>query len=150
MTTELTFERFLTDLKEAMKARENVRVDTLRMVISALKNKKIDLRADLTHEDILAVLSAEAKKRREAFDAFTQGGRQELAEKEAAELVIIEGYLPKQLTEAEVRELVAQAKNKTGATTRKEMGKVMGVIVPQIKGRFDGSKAREIVTSMLE
>jgi uncharacterized protein YqeY len=150
MTTELTLELFQTDLKEAMKAREPMRVDTLRMIISALKNKKIDLRAELTHEDILTVLSTEAKKRREAFEAFSQGARQELADKEAAELVIIEGYLPKQLTEDEVRELVAQAKEKTGASTRKEMGKVMGIIVPQIKGRFDGGKAREIVTSMLE
>lgn len=150
MTTELTIDQFQTDLKVAMKARESMRVDTLRMVISALKNKQIDLRGELKPEDILSVLTTEAKKRREAFEAFTQGGRLELAEKEGAELAIIEGYLPKQLTDDEVRELIADIKAKTGASTKKEMGKIMGALAPQLKGRFDGTKARELVTSMLE
>ena len=136
-------DRIRTDLTAAMKARDEVRSSTLRMVIAAITNAEVagKVAKTLTDEEVIGVLSTEAKKRREAATAFEEGGRTEMAAKESAEAAVITEYLPTQLTEAEVADLVAAAIEQTGAAGEgmKAMGKVMGVVQPQVKGRADGS-----------
>lgn len=144
-----TLKQMRSDMKEAMRARESDRLAAIRLLISSLQMKSIDLKRELTEEEILTVLSTEAKKRREASQAYRDGGRTELADKEDSELGVIETYLPKQLTEDEVATFVDEAIAATGASSKADMGKVMGAVIPKIKGRFDGGKAKNIVMSKL-
>ncbi|GAB2641694.1 GatB/YqeY domain-containing protein [Nocardioides ginkgobilobae] len=135
-------DRLRADLTTAMKARDELRSSTLRMVLSAVTNAEVAGKSAkvLTDDEVVAVLTTEAKKRREAAVAFAEGGRAESAEKERAEAAVIADYLPEQLTEAEVADIVAAAIESTGAAAEgmKAMGKVMGVVTPQVKGRADG------------
>lgn len=135
-------DRLRADLTTAMKARDELRSSTLRMVLSAVTNAEVAGKSAkvLTDDEVVAVLTTEAKKRREAAVAFADGGRAESAEKERAEAAVIADYLPEQLTEDEVAEIVAAAVESTGAAAEgmKAMGKVMGVVTPQVKGRADG------------
>ncbi len=145
-----TFTQLKSDLKDAMRNKEKQRRDTIRMLVSSLKNKQIDLGRELNEEDILSVLSTEAKKRREAADAYREGDRDELAAQEEAELAVIKGYLPKQLTDDEAADLVDEVISEVGAESKRDMGKVMGAIMPKIKGRYEGSKIKDIVLSKLD
>lgn len=126
-----------------MKARDEIRSSTLRMVLTALANAEVAGREqrELSDEEIVGLLSTEAKKRREAAAAFDEAGRAERAEQERAELVVLTDYLPQQLSAQEVSDIVAAAIDKVGAAGdgMKAMGKVMGVVQPQVKGRADGS-----------
>ena len=131
------------DLTTAMKARDQVRSSTLRMVLAAVANAEVagkTARA-LSDDAVVTVLGAEAKKRREAAAAFDEGGREESAAKERAEAEVIAVYLPEQLDDAEIERIVAAAVESTGAAGEgmKAMGKVMGVVQPQVKGRADGA-----------
>ncbi len=149
MTEAQTFTQLKSDMKEAMKAKETDRLSTIRMLISSLKNEQIDRGRDLTEEEITGVLATEAKKRREAAESYRDGGRDELADKEEAELRVIEDYLPKQLSDEEVGEIVDELIEQTGAETKSDMGKIMGPLMGRIKGQFDGSRAKDIVMSKL-
>ncbi|GAA1953315.1 GatB/YqeY domain-containing protein [Nocardioides panacihumi] len=135
-------EQLRADLTTAMKARDEVRSSTLRMVLTAITNAEVAGKEarELSDDDVIGVLTSEAKKRREAATAFAEGGRQESAEKEKAEAAVIADYLPAQLSEAEVAELVTAAITQVGAAGEgmRAMGKVMGVVQPQVKGRADG------------
>ena len=135
-------DRLRADLTNAMKARDDLRASTLRMVLTAITNAEVagKVAKELTDDDVLTVLTSEAKKRREAAVAFEEGGRAEMAAKERAEGDVIADYLPAQLSEAEIAEIVAQAVESTDAAGEgmKAMGKVMGVVQPQVKGRADG------------
>lgn len=133
-------ETIRTDLTAAMKARDEIRSSTLRMVLTAITNAEVAGKQarELSDDEIIGVLSSEAKKRREAATAFADGGRPEQAAKEKAEAAVIADYLPAQLTPAEISDLVEQAIAQTGAADVKAMGKVMGVVTPQVKGRADG------------
>lgn len=135
-------ERLRADLTTAMKARDELRASTLRMVLSAVTNAEVAGKSAkvLSDDEVVGVLTTEAKKRREAASAFADGGRAESAERERAEAAVIADYLPEQLTEAEVAEIVTAAVASTGAAAEgmKAMGKVMGVVTPQVKGRADG------------
>jgi uncharacterized protein YqeY len=135
-------DRLRADLTTAMKARDELRSSTLRMVLTAITNAEVAGKEarELSDDDILGVLSTEAKRRREAATAFEEGGRAEMAAKEAAEGEVIAEYLPTPLTETEVSELVTAAIAQTGAADEgmRAMGKVMGVVTPQVKGRADG------------
>ena len=135
-------DRLRADLTTAMKARDEVRSSTLRMVLSAITNAEVAGKQarELSDDDIIGVLSTEAKKRREAATAFTDGGRLEMAEKEVAEAAVIADYLPAQLSEQEIADLVTAAVAQVGAAGEgmKAMGKVMGVVTPQVRGRADG------------
>ena len=135
-------ERLRADLTTAMKARDELRASTLRMVLSAVTNAEVAGKSAkvLSDDEVVGVLTTEAKKRREAATAFADGGRAESAERERAEAAVIADYLPEQLTEAEVAEIVTAAVASTGAAAEgmKAMGKVMGVVTPQVKGRADG------------
>jgi len=133
-------EQLRTDLTAAMKARDEIRSSTLRMVLTAITNAEVAGKQarELSDDDIIGVLSTEAKKRREAATAFRDGGRAEQAAKETAEAAVIVEYLPAQLSPEEISELVAAAIAQTGAADMKAMGKVMGVVTPQVRGRADG------------
>ena len=135
-------DRLRADLTTAIKARDELRSSTLRMVLTAITNAVVagKVARELSDDDVLGVLSTEAKRRREAATAFEEGGRTEMAAKEAAEGQVIAEYLPTPLTETEIAELVSAAIAQTGAADEgmRAMGKVMGVVTPQVKGRADG------------
>jgi uncharacterized protein len=130
------------DLTTSMKARDALRTSTLRMVLTAITNAEVSGKQvrELTDDDVLTVLGAEAKKRREAAQAFADGGRPELAEKETAEAAILADYLPAQLSAEEIAAIVSAAVESTGAAGEgmKAMGRVMGIVTPQVKGTADG------------
>ena len=135
-------DRLRADLTTAIKARDEVRSSTLRMVLTAITNAEVAGKEarELSDDDIVGVLSTEAKKRREAATAFADGGRQEMADKEVAEAAVIAGYLPEQLAAEEVAALVTAtiADLGVGDEGMKAMGRVMGVLTPQVRGRADG------------
>ncbi len=136
-------DRLRTDLTAAIKARDSLRSSTLRLVLTAITNAEVSGKEprELSDEDVVGVLSTEAKKRRESADAFAEAGRAELAEKERAEAEVIADYLPEQLSESEVTELVASTIASLGVAGdgMKAMGRVMGTLQPQVKGRADGA-----------
>ncbi len=135
-------DRLRTDLTAAMKNRDAVRASTIRMVLTAITNAEVAGKEarELSDDDIVGVLSTEVKKRREAATAFTDGGRQEMAAKELAEAEVIVDYLPAQLSAEDIATIVADAIAQTGAAEEglRAMGKVMGVVSPQVKGKADG------------
>jgi hypothetical protein len=159
-----TLERLSQDLKKAQKRQAVLEVSVLRLVMSALNNKQIEKRtklskseplekldslSQLTEEEVLEVVSSEAKKRRESITEFTKGNRQDLVNKEKEELEILGEYLPKQLSEEEIRDFVKGAVKVTGAKTSAEIGKVMQELMPKVKGRADGSLVNKIVRELL-
>jgi uncharacterized protein YqeY len=135
-------DRLRADLTAAMKQRDQIRSSTLRMVLTAVTNAEVAGKqaTELSDEDVLGVLTSEAKKRREAATAFDDGGRAEMADKERAELAVISEYLPEQLGEAAIAELVTQTIADLGVAGegQKAMGRVMGALQPRVKGRADG------------
>lgn len=142
------------DLKVAMKARDQVRLDTLRAILSELKNMAIAQRGeggtgDLAEADELAVLSRARKQREESITAFRNGAREDLAKNEEAQLAVILEYLPKQLGLDEVKAIVQDVIAQVGATSKKDMGKVMGKLMPLLKGRFPGDQVKPVVEGLL-
>jgi hypothetical protein len=135
-------ERLRTDLTAAIKSRDEVRSSTLRMALTAITNAEVAGKSarELSDEDVVGVLASEAKKRREAAEAFDDAGRTESAAKERAEAEVLADYLPTPLTEDEIRDLVASTIDSLGVKDdgMKAMGRVMGVVTPQVKGRADG------------
>ncbi len=138
------------DLKTAMKARDSARVGCVRLLINEVKNAAIAKGEPLDEAGELQLLSSQAKRRRESIEAYRKGGRDDLAESEAAELVVIEGYLPAPLDAAEVTVIVEAAIAETGAAGMRDMGKVMGRVMPQVRGRFPGKDVKPIVMARLE
>ncbi|KLO62317.1 MULTISPECIES: GatB/YqeY domain-containing protein [Dermacoccus] len=143
--------RLQSDLTDAIRERDGVRSSTLRMVLTAVSNAEVAGKEhrDLTDDEVMAVVVKEAKKRREAADAFIGAGRTELAEKEQAELACLEGYLPKQLSDEEIDAVVAEAVAATGASGMKDMGKVMGVVKPKIGDQAEGGRVAAAVKKAL-
>ena len=136
-------DRLRADLTAAMKAHDEIRSGTLRMVLTAVTTAEVAGKAarELSDDEVVGVLATEAKKRREAATAFEDGGRAEMAAKERAEAEVVADYLPEPLTDAEVADLVTSAIEQVGARDEgmRAMGKVMGVVSPQVKGRADGA-----------
>jgi len=133
----------------AMKAREADEAAALRLMLSALRSAAIEARRDLTDEEAVAVLQREAKKRREAEQAYRDAGRDERADREAFELAVIGRFLPAGLGPAELARLVDEAVAAAGATRPRELGKVMGRLMPAVKGRADGNEVRRLVLERL-
>lgn len=147
-------DRLQSDLSASMKARDEVRSGTIRMVLSAVSTEEVSGKQarELSDDDVMTVLGREAKKRREAADAYDAAGRAELADKERAELAVIEGYLPDQLSDEEVRAIVDAAVAEvasSGAEGGKAMGAVMKIVQPKVKGRADGNQVAALVKSAL-
>jgi uncharacterized protein len=154
------------DMKAAFKAGDSETRTTLSLVLSVIQNRELEKRAklikagaateadvaakaELTDEEVIEALGTEVKKRRESVATYTQGGRPELAAGEQAEIAVLSRYLPEQLSEAEVQKLVADAITATGATSVKELGKVMAAVTGKTKGRFDGAKVSQMVKTAL-
>lgn len=142
-------EQLTNDMKEAMKAHDKDRLAVIRMVRGAVRQQEIDGKKELGDEDVLAVISKEVKMRRDSIEEFRKGGREDLVEKTEAEIAVLMPYLPAQLSEEEIRGLVQAAVEQTGVASPKDMGKVMGVLMPKVKGRADGKTVNAIVRSML-
>ena len=147
---ESLIDRVQSDLKDAMKQRKEVHLRTLRGLKAALQSKELEKgRGSLTDSDVLAVIQKQAKQRKEAASQFEAGGRAELAERENEELAIIQTYLPEELSEAELESIVLEAVESTGASSPADMGKVMGMVMPKVRGRADGNRVRELVSRTL-
>lgn len=137
------------DLKMAMKAGEKQRVATLRLINAAIQSAEIEAKKPIDDAAILAVMTKMVKQRRDSIEQYTNGGRPDLAEVEQAEIAIIEAYLPKQMDEAEAQAAVAAAIQESGATSAKDMGKVMGVLKAKYAGKMDFQKASAAVKAAL-
>ncbi len=142
-------EKLTEEMKAAMKAKDTVRLSTIRMLRGQLKNRQIEKGEELTPEEEIAVLQNAAKKRKEAIAAYEKSGRDDLLEKEQQELAIISEFLPKQLSESEIEEVVTRVIADVGATSMKEMGQVMKGAMAELKGRADGKLVQEIVRRKL-
>jgi uncharacterized protein len=136
-------------MKEAMKSRNTLRLSVIRMVISSVKNRDIELRRELNDSEITDAIVSLCKQRRESIRLFKEAGRQDLVEKEEAELALMQEFLPQQLTREELESLVDKAIAETAATSGKDMGKVMKALQPQVSGRADGKLVSEVVKQKL-
>lgn len=142
-------ERVRTDLTASMKARDAAKTSTLRMLQSALKNEQIDKGHELSDEEAAAVIRRGVKQRLDSIEQFTKGNRPELAQKEQAELELLNSYLPQQLSDAEVEQVVRAAISQVGASSKKDSGAVMKTVMATHKGLVDGKKVQEIVGKLL-
>ena len=138
-----------SDLKDAMKAGDVVARQTLRMAIAAIKNRRIDSGEDLSEAEELAVLQKEVKKRQDSAEQYKAAGRDELAETELAEIVVLERYLPAQLSEDDVHTIVRETIESLGLTSKKEMGQVMKAVMAEHKGRIDGKLVQRLAGELL-
>jgi uncharacterized protein YqeY len=136
--------------KQALKTRDQVALSTLRLLLSALHNEEIRLRRELTTEDVQRTITTLGKQRAEASELYRKGGREDLAEKEDAELAILRRFLPQQLSEAEVRELIQSCIVEAGARGIQDLGKVMKLVMPKVAGRSDGRRVNELAKGLLE
>jgi len=142
-------EQIASDLKEAMRERDNVRRDTLRLTLAALHNAEIAAGGELDENGVTDVLAKEAKRRRESIEEFGKAGRQDLVDKEEGELAVISSYLPQQLSREEIAEAARQAIQETGASGPRDLGKVMPVLMGRFRGRADGREVNEVVRELL-
>ena len=137
------------DLKDAMRARDEVRRNVLRLTIAALRNAEISAGEELDQEASLAVVSTQAKRRRESIEEFRKAGRQDLVEQEEAELAVLAVYLPQPLSRDEIIEAARRVIEETGAAGAKDLGKVMPVLMQQFQGRADGREVNQVVRELL-
>ncbi len=142
-------ERIDADLKEAMKSGQKLRLETLRMLKSALKYKQIEAGAQLAEDDVIAVAGTLCKQRRDSIEQFRKAGREDLAKKEEDELGILAAYLPKQRTAEELAPMIDEAITNSGAAGPQDLGKVMKLIMPKVKGAVDGKLLNEKIREKL-
>ncbi len=143
-------DKIQTDIKEAMKSKAVARLGTLRLISAAIKQIEVDNRVTLDDPGIVDVLSKMVKQRRDSVTQYQKGGREDLAEKEAAEIEIIQTYLPESIPEAELVAMIGEAIAQLGANSMKDMGKVMGVVKPKIAGRADMGEVSQLVKKALQ
>ncbi|MGI9319313.1 MAG: GatB/YqeY domain-containing protein [bacterium] len=142
-------QKLLDDMKLAMRGKNTVELETIRMVRAAIQRKEVDERIELNDNDIVQVLQKMVKQCNDAADQFSQGGRDDLAKKELANIAVMEAYLPEKLSDAEVDVLIRDAINQTGAESMKDMGKVMGVLRDKVQGRADMGALSARIKSLL-
>ena len=142
-------ERLTEEMKQAMKAKEKGRLSAIRMVRAAIRDKEIEKRNELDDGGVLEVIANQIKKRKDAIELARQAGRDDLVESETAEVAVLEAYLPAQLTETEIEALAVQVIEEIGATSRRDMGKVMGKLIPQVRGQADNALVSQIVRNKL-
>lgn len=142
-------DRIAEDMRAAMKAREQTRVGTLRMVMTAVKNAEVERGHALADDEVIEVIAREAKRRRESIDAFGAAGRTDLVEKESAELTVLQAYLPQAMSDEELACAVDEAIAETGATSPSQMGAVMKALMPKVRGRADGAAVSAMVKARL-
>jgi hypothetical protein len=141
--------RLSEDMKAGLRSGDKLRVSVIRLLSTMIKNREVDKRGPLTDAEILQAISTSCKQRQEAIEQYRQGGREDLAGKESAELAILQSYLPAPLTAEELRGLVAEAVREAQATSVKEMGKVMALLMPRVTGRADGKTVNAMVREAL-
>ncbi len=149
MAGNIITEKLQEDLKTAMKEKDKLRISTLRMLISEMKNAQLAERGELSEEKEMSILTSYAKKRRESIKGFEQGGRDDLADNERIELEIVMAYLPEQAGEDEIRAEVEKIIAESGAAGPQDMGKVMGPLMARFKGRADGGAVKAIAMEQL-
>ena len=142
-------QRISEEMKDALRAGQKVRLGTLRMLLAAVKNREVELRRELDDDEVREVATREVKRRNEAIEAYEGAGRDDLVAKETEEREVLQDYAPEQLGEAEVDALVDEAIAATGATSVKELGKVMGYVMGKAKGRVDGGVIQQKVKARL-
>ena len=142
-------QRINDDIKSAMRSHEKVRLVTLRMITAAIKQKEVDERIELNDSQVLAIIDKLIRQHKDSIEQYESAGRTDLVDKEKAELAIVRNYLPQQLSEDEVRKLVQAAIASTAAESMKDMGKVMGLLKPELQGRTDMTLVSNMVKSLL-
>lgn len=146
----MLLEKIQEDLKQAQLSREEIKVSTLRLLISEIKNASINKGGELSDEDIISTIQREVKKRNESITAFRIGAREDLASKEESEIAILKPYLPEAMSDEELVKIIDESIKSTGATTISDMGKVMGVVMGKTKGRADGNTVSSMVKERLD
>jgi len=142
-------ERLTEDMKQALKTKDKAKLNAIRMLRGAVRNKEIETQKDLDDEGILQVLQTQIKRYRDSVEQFKDAGRDDLVEQEEAQLKALEAYLPEQLSTEEIGQLIDRVIAETGATSPKDMGKVMGAIMPQVRGKADGKMVNQLVRERL-
>ncbi|MBP1930524.1 GatB/YqeY domain-containing protein [Ammoniphilus resinae] len=137
------------DMKQAMKDKDKLKLSVIRMVKSSIKNEEINQGKELSEDQVLALLNRELKQRRDSLQEFEKAGREDLAEQSRAEMEVLLAYLPKQLEESEIRQIVQETIEQVGAASKKDLGKVMGALMPKVRGKADGSLVNRIVQELL-
>ncbi|MFH1008207.1 MAG: GatB/YqeY domain-containing protein [Candidatus Latescibacterota bacterium] len=143
-------QQLFDDMKEALRGREKIRLNTLRMLRSQIKNREIETGGELSDNDILQLLSKAEKMRKEAIVLYRQGNREDLAAQEEAELAVIRSYLPERMGEEQLRALIGQVIADTGAQAMADLGKVMGALMPKVQGLADGQIVNRLVRENLQ
>jgi uncharacterized protein YqeY len=139
-----------SDLKEAMKAKQQVKMDCLRQIKTEVMKKEVALKKTLSDAEVLSVISSLTKSHVDSIESFKKGGREDLVPKEEQELAILKAYLPEQLSDEELKKIVGEAVQTAAASTAKDIGKVMGVVMPKVKGKADGSRINAILKDILK
>ena len=142
-------ERLMEDMKDSMKKGEQVRLSAIRMVRAGIKNKEIELGRELKDEDVVGVITSAIKQRKDSYTQFLNGNRMDLAEKEKKEIEALSIYLPEQIGEDEIKKRLKEIISETGAATSKDIGKVMKILMPELKGKADGNLVNRIAREML-
>lgn len=142
-------EKLSSDLRNAQKSRDSLKTDTLRLLLSEIKNKEIDLRREIENEEIISILVTQIKKRKEAASIYEENGRKDFSEKELKESSFLESYLPEQVGEEELKKRIQEILADTGAHGPRDMGKVMKIVIPEFKGKADGAIIKDLVSELL-
>ncbi len=142
-------EKLTADLKAAMKDKDKLKKDVITMIRSDIKQWEVDKRQDVSDEEVIQIISKQVKQRKDSIEDFEKSGREDLAEQNRKEIDILQTYLPKQLTEEEIRGIVKEAIEKVQPESKSDMGKIMGMVMPQVKGRGDGKLVNKIVNEEL-
>jgi uncharacterized protein len=142
-------ESLFSDMKGALKAKESLKLITIRGLISEIKNREIDVGRDLVEDEIISIISTQIKRRKEAAILFEKGGRKDLFEKENQEKKILQKYLPKQVSESDLKQRIQEVISELGIIDIKDFGKIMKTIIPEFKGRADNEQIKNLVTECL-
>lgn len=142
-------EKLTADLKAAMKEKNKLKKDVIIMIRSDIKQWEVDKRQDVSDEDVIQIISKQVKQRKDSIEDFEKSGREDLVEQNRKEIEILHTYLPTQLTEEEIRGIVKEAIEKVQPESKSDMGKIMGMVMPQVKGRGDGKLVNKIVNEEL-
>lgn len=141
--------KLMDDLKASMRNKDKLRKNSITMIRSAIKQKEVDEKAELTDDDVISIISKQVKQKKDSLDDFKKGGRDDLVQQTQLEIDILMEYLPRQLSEDELDDIIKSAIDEVGAESMKDMGKVMGKVMPQVKGKADGALVNKIAKKYL-